>query len=73
MTGLGRVLFPHQANGSLIEKDGKVIGSVLLGQLFLDDNYFHSFKHLAKSSRTEGAFGTAINTASRQAGVPAAH
>jgi potassium-transporting ATPase KdpC subunit len=41
MTGLGQVLFPHQANGSLIEKDGKVIGSVLLGQLFLDDNYFH--------------------------------
>jgi K+-transporting ATPase ATPase C chain len=41
MTGLAQVLFPRQANGSLIEKDGKVIGSALIGQVFADDKYFH--------------------------------
>jgi K+-transporting ATPase ATPase C chain len=41
MTGLGQVLFTRQANGSLIEKDGKVIGSELIGQNFADDKYFH--------------------------------
>src|SRR5450432_2115416 len=41
MTGLGQMLFPHQANGSLIEKDGKVIGSELLGQNFASAKYFH--------------------------------
>jgi K+-transporting ATPase ATPase C chain len=41
ITGLARVLFPYQANGSLIEKDGKVIGSALIGQNFAADQYFH--------------------------------
>jgi K+-transporting ATPase ATPase C chain len=41
MTGLAQVLFPHQAAGSLIEKDGKVIGSELIGQNFSDAKYFH--------------------------------
>jgi potassium-transporting ATPase KdpC subunit len=41
MTGISEVLFPYQAQGSLIEKDGKVIGSELIGQPFASDKYFH--------------------------------
>lgn len=41
MTGIAGTIFPHQAQGSLIEKDGKVIGSALIGQAFESDKYFH--------------------------------
>lgn len=41
MTGVSKAIFPSQANGSLIEKDGKVIGSSLIGQNFADPKYFH--------------------------------
>jgi potassium-transporting ATPase KdpC subunit len=41
MTGIAGVIFPQQAQGSLIEKDGKVIGSALIGQEFKQDKYFH--------------------------------
>ncbi len=41
MTGIAGVIFPRQAQGSLIEKDGKVIGAALIGQVFVDDKYFH--------------------------------
>jgi K+-transporting ATPase ATPase C chain len=41
LTGIAAVLFPHQAGGSLILKDGHVIGSSLLAQSFTSDRYFH--------------------------------
>lgn len=42
VTGLSQLLFPAQANGSLIVKNGQVVGSRLLGQSFSGDKYFHS-------------------------------
>lgn len=42
VTGIGRVAFPFQASGSLIERDGKVVGSALLGQAFADPKHFWS-------------------------------
>ena len=41
VTGLAQLFFPKQANGSLIVKDGKTIGSELLGQMFSSPEYFH--------------------------------
>jgi len=41
MTGIAGAIFPSQAQGSPVEKDGKVIGSALIGQVFTEDKYFH--------------------------------
>jgi K+-transporting ATPase ATPase C chain len=62
MTGIAGVIFPYQAQGSLIEKDGKVIGSKLIGQPFANDNYFHS--------RPSATLGPDPSDPSKTTGVP---
>jgi K+-transporting ATPase ATPase C chain len=59
MTGIAQVAFPRQANGSLIEKDGAVIGSALVGQAFASEKYFHG-----RLSATADAYNAAASAGS---------
>ncbi len=59
MTGLAEAVFPHQANGSLVRVDGKVVGSRLIGQEWTSPKFFHG-----RPSATSPAYNAAASTAS---------
>jgi len=61
MTGIAQLAFPHQANGSLIEKDGKVIGSSLIGQSFAGETYFHGRPSVTPTAPYNGGFSVGSN------------
>lgn len=74
ITGIAQVVLPGKANGSLIERDGKVAGSVLVGQNFVSDRYFHgrpsatSAPDPADSSKTVDAPYNAANSSGSNLG-----
>lgn len=61
VTAIAQVIFPHKANGSLIVKDGKIIGSSLIGQFFNDSKYFWSRPSATAEFPYNGAISSGAN------------
>jgi K+-transporting ATPase ATPase C chain len=61
VTGAGRLVFPQQAAGSLVERDGKVVGSLLIGQHFSDPKYFWSRPSATSPGPNNAAGSTGSN------------
>jgi len=63
VTGVAQVVFPHQAGGSLIERDGKPVGSRLIGQNFADPKYFWGRLSATSPMPNNGAGSSGSNLA----------
>jgi K+-transporting ATPase ATPase C chain len=57
ITGIASLIFPHRAGGSIIEKDGRPIGSMLIGQRFEDPKYFWSRPSRGVAGSQRGGYG----------------